>query len=167
MKKIIACLVVAGLLGFASNAFAFIEVPSYGETGWQTFSHTFEESWSGFIGVAVSNFGDEDVDSALLIDNFNIDILGNEGFELNNPTGYITLGSANIVPSFTSYNGNTYLPTEGSLMGQLWSNGAYVAIAQQLSFAAGETFAFDWAFLAFDYAPYRDFAFLMHSDFST
>ena len=99
-----------------------ILVPSYGETGWQTWSwtHTEVDPWSGVVGIGVSDEGDENVRSYLLVDN----LIGmgpagpptNQGFELGDFTGYTLYGAGSVGASAVSLGGTTYNPTEGSLM---------------------------------------------------
>lgn len=186
LASILTLLMIAVLPGLSS---ATIIVPSYGETGWQTFSHYFDEAWSGWVGIGVSDEDDMDVRSYLLIDNILGPGITNGGFELG-LTGYTTYGSgASTGSSHTSYWGNLYNPTEGSNMAILDSingdSGAstdflddYLLPPLFLSDAAakdgswieffltaleGDTLSFDWMFDTTDYwAPdfLEDFAFL-------
>ena len=84
----IAALLILPILSSVSSA--VIIVPDFGETGWQTYSHTFEEEWEGYVGIGVSDYGDEVWGSILLIDNFatvGISIV-NPSFETGDFTGY-------------------------------------------------------------------------------
>ena len=177
MKKIMLVAIVLVVLAFAVPVSAWVFVPSYGETGWQTFSYTYIDPspFSGTLGIGVSNFADTDLDSVLLLDNLiGMGPAGNEGFELGNFTGYTVFGSGAVVgSSATSSGGTVYTPTEGSFMAILTAmdadtsafggtDGTYITFP--LSLLAGDTVMFDWNFLAMDYVPYADFAFLVAWD---
>lgn len=170
MKRTLLAALLA--LAAASAGAAPIVVPDYGETGWQTYSYTHTgAAFTGTVGIGVSDFGDTTLDSAVLIDNLQgFGPAGNQGFELGDLTGYGVNGAgAGVGGSQTSYGGNTYTPTEGSDMAILWAydadtsafggtDGSWITTAITLN--PGDTVSFDWAFLAFDYVPYEDFAFL-------
>lgn len=175
-KKIALTIIVLLFLLLVSSSIsnATIYVPSYGETGWQTWTMTFDSDFSGTAGIGVSNEGDYFLDSVLLIDRLvNFGPASNQGFELGDFTGYTVYGTAEVVTGATSYFGTPYSPTEGSKMAKLTSNnedtsefpgpgtptnGAYLTFL--IDVAEGTTISFDWNFLAFDYFPYEDFAFL-------
>ena len=182
MKKLLVFLCAVAILFYASSALAIIYVPSYGETGWQTCTHTWDEDWSGIVGLGVSDYDDMAVESYLLIDNLvNVGPTGNEGFELGNFTGYTVYGSgASVGSSATSYASTTYIPTEASYMAILSSvdgdsgastpvfggtDGTYITF--EVTSTKGETVSFDWNFFTTDYVPYYDFAFLFAQDSST
>jgi hypothetical protein len=160
---------------------ATIIVPGYGETGWQTYSYTFNTDWKGTFGIGVSNYSDMENDSRMLVDNLSIGPSGNRGFETGDFSGYAVYGSeAYVYESTTSYNGKIYKPTEGLNMANIVSsyfyddttgstyyedtsewggtNGAYITFS--LDVTEGATLTFDWAFLAGDEYPYADFAFV-------
>jgi hypothetical protein len=177
MKKVfVFVLLLLGLVIINQDAFAYLPVPDYGSTGWQTFSQTFDTAWSGQAGLLVSNYGDTDVDSVLLVDNLSDHPAGNNSFE-DDLDGYTPQDSSDVSveESFTAYDGTDYYPTDGQYMAALFSNGtdttAYggtngsiLWITDPLSFQAGETFSFDWNFLAFDSKPYKDFAMILHTE---
>lgn len=173
MKRLLIALLV--LLVTTVSAHAQIIVPDYGDTGWQTFTHTFTEAWSGEIGFAVSNYIDTIASPILLIDNLSFGTFGNQGFELGDFTGYGKAGDVSLVTSAQSSSSGVYTPTEGNLMAQLipsgintsmWggTDGAYLWLLNPGSFEIGDTFSFDWAFLAEDGDPYYDFALMIHSE---
>lgn len=178
MKRcILATFLILGL--WLSSAQATIYVPSYGETGWQTFSHTFSTNFTGDVYIVVGNYDDADLDSVLLIDNINPGPIGNESFELGDFTSYSTAGWCEVVTSAASYAGNNYSPTHGTYMAKLTAgdvdtsayggtDGAILSNATpgEVQFDAGDTWSFDWAFLAMDYSPYQDFAKLRLVDLS-
>lgn len=165
---------------------AVMEVQSYGETGWQTYSYTFDQAWSGLIGIGVSDEGDDEVPSFLLVDNLLGPGITNGGFE-SGFTGYITYGSGATTGSgATSYGGTVFTPTHGSSMAILDSidgdSSAYTDFADPyllppvfqsdadatdgtwiefwLDADTGDTVSFDWNFFTTDYWPLEDFAFL-------
>ena len=84
----ISALLILPILSSVSNA--VIIIPPYGETGWQTYSHTFETEWEGYVGIGVSDYMDTIYESYLLIDNFvTVGIpVGNPSFEEGDFTGY-------------------------------------------------------------------------------
>ncbi len=179
LASILTLLMIAVLPGLSS---ATIVVPSYGETGWQTYSHYFDDDWSGLVGIGVSDESDTQQPSYLLIDNFvNLGPAGNQGFEMGNFTGYTLNGTGSVVPSATSFWGTVFTPTEGSLMAMLdsdesdtgastsflnpWllptmsaTDGSWIEFS--VNALAGDTVFFDWNFFTTDYTPYQDFAFL-------
>ena len=184
MKKLLLSLL--GILLIGSVYAAPIIVPSYGETGWQHWSYTIakddlepgETSITTYVGFAVSNYDDNQLDSVLLIDNLNIGPAGNLGFE-SDLNGYTVVdngaGSVSVVSSAVSYNGNTYLPTDGNNFAKLIAgtadtsafggiDGAYLLVTDPITLHVGDIPSFDWAFLAEDNAPVKDFAFFLHID---
>ena len=180
MKKASIVLIAGFLLVMSGNAYAFLSVPSFGDTGWQTYTHTFETAWTGRVGFLVSNSGDKLVDSEMLVDNLNFGPTGNRGFE-NSPehfAGYdATNGDITVVSSDTAASGNVYTPTENDFMARISSlngifdstvlggtNAAVLWLTDDISVEAGQTVQFDWAFLARDYMPFQDFAGLVHQD---
>ncbi len=184
MKKLALCLMLAvaslSVAIFPATA-APIIVPGYGETGWQTYSHEFTSDWRGTFGIGVSNYGDMEMDSKLLVGNLNIGPPGNTRFETGDFTGYTVYGDSNaVISQAISYNGSIYMPTKGSYMASILSsyyyddtggwtdyidtsewggtNGAYITFP--LDVAGGTMLTFHWAFLAGDEYPNADFAFV-------
>jgi opacity protein-like surface antigen len=183
MKKLALCLMLAvaslSVAIFPATA-APIIVPGYGETGWQTYSHEFTSDWRGTFGIGVSNYGDMEMDSKLLVGNLNIGPPGNTRFETGAFTGYAVYGDNNaVISQAISYNGSIYMPTKGSYMASIFSsysiddsggtyyvdtsewggtNGSYITFP--LDVLGGTMLTFDWAFLAGDEYPNADFAFV-------
>ncbi|MDY7001128.1 MAG: hypothetical protein SVS15_05025, partial [Thermodesulfobacteriota bacterium] len=69
----------------AQPAAAFMEVPSYGATGWQTFSWTPDGGFTGDIGWLVSDESDDEQPSYLLVDNLTLGGTAYYGFETDPP----------------------------------------------------------------------------------
>ena len=174
-KGLLFAIIIMGAGAWATTAQAVITVPDYGDTGWQTWSHTFDSPFAGTVGIGVSNADDTAASSQILIDNLvgPVSVSSNAGFELGDFTGYVLAGSGDVVTSATAYLGNIYAPTEGSEMALLTADGPDTSafggtdgswITFPINAATGDVFSFDWAFLAQDYAPYHDFAFLFAND---
>lgn len=180
LASILTLFMIGVLPGMSS---ALIEVPSYGETGWQTFSETLDEGFLGWVGIGVSDESDSSVNSLLLIDNINFGPASNPGFETGNFTGYTLNGTGSVVSTYTSFWGNGYSPTEGSMMALLdtepgtstdfldpylfppifqsdvnATDGTWIEFWVDLD--AGDTVSFDWMFDTTDYWDLEDFAFL-------
>jgi hypothetical protein len=181
MKRRILLLGVAALvLGLmAAPASAWIFVPDYGETGWQSYTYTAGPGgFSGTAGFLVSNQGDTDLDAGLLVDNLSqCSQPGNQSFEMTDYTGYVLGPASNgtvLQGPVLSHAGNPYIPTNGEWMSfQLSNNDPTPAVFLNafgnmgtdcsyletgITLLAGESFTFDWAFLAFDYTPFEDFS---------
>jgi len=177
MKKmlIIIAMVLLGL-GFNYGASAWIYVPNYGDTGWQTYTYTAPGGFAGTAGFVVSNVKDNGAYPELLLDNLKGSGGTNLGFE-NGLTGYTLVGTsfANVSDSVTAYSYTTYTPTADYYFADLQglSNGVntsqfFNATAQvgtvgsmletAITLSPGAPFSFDWAFLANDMSPYNDFA---------
>ncbi|MBT6337684.1 MAG: PEP-CTERM sorting domain-containing protein [Desulfobacula sp.] len=90
--------------------------------------------------------------SALTITNSSFEINGFSDWTINTPNG----GSAVVVTTINSNNGNSYGGTDGTHFAALTAD---ASISQSLTWNTGDTIAFDWAFLAFDYMPFNDFAY--------
>jgi hypothetical protein len=177
-KLVISLCVIALAIGlFILPAQATIFVPSYGETGWQSFTiyYTGSNPFTGFANWLVANTIDTALNSELLLDNISQNALGNPSFETGNYTGYVlgALSNGQVVGSSTSSGGNTYLPTNGSFLSSQFSFGDNAGAFQNATGAfgtdgsflktpiivfGGGSFSFDWAFLAHDYFPFTDFA---------
>jgi hypothetical protein len=180
-------LLALGMLTFPAGAWVF--VPDFGDTGWQTYTYTAGPGgFRGFAGFVVSNQGDTNVDSTLLLDNLSHCSLqaDNKGFELGtyngfglSPTAYLfpdnLTGSFGIITSgpVIAQSLIEYFPTQGSLMSQqdsfntdtssflnyFGAPGTNGSILETfISLAEGETFSFDWAFLTNNHLPFRDFS---------
>lgn len=161
------------VLGFAlinGAAHAEMLVGDYGATSWQTTTHTFTQSFTGSVLLGVSNYGDTLNDSVALFDHLvGFGPSSNAGFTAGNFDGYTVNGTASIIGTASSHARTQYLPTDGSPFARLGSNGASTAWIggtngawleiSNITAAAGTQIAFDWAFLAQDYAPFADFAF--------
>jgi len=89
----------------------------------------------------------------------NASIFNNGSFETGDLSGWTdnsTTGSSSVVTNSVSYGGTNYSATDGSYFVELTADSS---LSQNISWAAGETMSFDWAFLAFDYDPYFDSSF--------
>ena len=159
-----------------------ILVPSYGETGWQTYSHTHTEvdPWTGMLVLGVVDTYDMEAESYLLIDNLiNMGPAGNQGFEQGDLTGFVFGSSVSVGASAVSYGGTTYTPAEGNFMAILDSvdgnsgtdasglttytgipttDGSYISFP--LTLTQDLTVSFDWNFFTTDSVPFEDYAFL-------
>ncbi len=177
MKRIMVIIVVALFILSANfEASAWIYLPDYGDTGWQTYTYTVPQDFSGTAGFVVSNALDDSAYSELLLDNLSEGGGGtNRGFELGNLSGYVLTGAsyAEVSTWKMSYAGNLYYSTMGEFFsdqlgltpgtdtsdfyngtGQAGTIGSIMETAVTLS--SGTQFSFDWAFLAND--SYSDFA---------
>jgi hypothetical protein len=180
MKKmlIIIAMVLLGL-GFNYGASAWIYVPDYGDTGWQTYTYTAPGGFAGTAGFVVSNAFDTGAYSELLLDNLSQGggIKGNNrGFE-HGLTDYTLVGTsfANVSTSDTAGNYNVYTPTEGGFLAVIQGLSSGVTTSQffnataqagtvgsmletAITLSPGGQFSFDWAFLGNDMSPWNDFA---------
>jgi hypothetical protein len=180
-KKLGFMLVMGAVLAFmAAPASAWVYVPSYGDTGWQSYTYTAGPGgFTGTAGFIVSNQGDTVLDAWQLLDNLSQCAQpGNQSFELGNYNGY-ALGPASngavvMGPVVNPSNGNSYMPTNGEWMsyqqsfddptppvflnayGNVGTNCSYLETG--ISLSEGQTFTFDWAFIALDYWPFEDFS---------
>jgi hypothetical protein len=182
--KTILIIIISVLLvpGLSFGATTCIYVPDKSATGWQTHTYTAgPEGFTGTAGFVVSNAKDNAAYSELLLDNLSHGGGGtNRGFELGNLTGYDLVSDssgtsfATVNPGAATISGNTYTPTQGSLLltlqglsngvstsgfhnatGQIGTVGSILETAIML--APGEKFSFNWAFLGNDLSPYNDF----------
>jgi hypothetical protein len=191
-KTLIIIAAVLLVLGLHYRASAWVFVPDYGDSGWQTYTFTAgAEGFTGNVGFVVSNAVDSSAYCELLLDNLSqgggVDGL-NRGFEQVNFSGYDFLGNsiiaADVYESRTAASGTVYEPTEGYLMasllalslgidtsgfhnasGQAGTVGAIMETA--IALAPGAQFSFDWAFLGNDLAPWSDFALFYLKDPNT
>jgi hypothetical protein len=179
MKKmlIITALVLLGL-SFSYGASAWIYVPDYGDTGWQTYTYTAPQEFTGTAGFVVSNVIDYSAYPELLLDNLSQGGGGaNRGFEQANLTGFNLVGTsfANVSTSETAVNYTVFHPTQGDFMAVLQGLSTGVGTSQffnasaqagtvgsmletAISLSPGAQFSFDWAFLGNDMSPWNDFA---------
>lgn len=175
-KLLIAAFSILGAVLSVQPADAWVHVPSYGDTGWQTFSYTTPTDFYGAAGFVVSNQGDTLLNAWLLLDNLSHSWAGNKSFETGDHSGFFGYpGSVFSVSSgpITSPDGSVYMPTEGAFMsfmdsmstdtsgflnayGNPGTNGS--VLNTSIALMAGETFSFDWAFIATDYTPFQDFS---------
>jgi len=159
---------------------AWVYMPDYGDSGWQTYTYTAGPAgFNGQAGFVVSNVIDNYAYPELLLDNLSHGGGGvNRGFEAGNYTNYTLTGSSYgevTAAAVTAYGGNIYRPTQGDNMShQLGlSNGAATSafrnafnepgtvgsiLETAVTLPPGTQFSFDWAFLANDAAPWRDFS---------
>jgi len=187
MKKLLIIIATIWLvLGVNFEASAWIYVPDYGDTGWQTYTYTAGPGgFTGTVGFVVSNAFDSGAYSELLLDNLsqgggitNI----NRGFEQVSFSGYDLVGTstANVSTSEQAVQGNMYNPTQSEylavIQGLYDTNFNYGVTTSQFSNASGQPgtggsiletaislnpgahFSFDWALLAGDMSPWNDFA---------
>lgn len=179
MRKLIAFgIMFLSILGFHCEALAWVRVPDKGDTGWRNYSYTAgSQGFSGTAGFVVSNVIDNSAYSELLLDNLSQGGAGNNDFEQGTYSGFNLLGDScgEVISSFVmAVSGNIYTPIQGDFMshqfclapgvdtsafrnsyGQPGTSGSILETA--ISLAPGERFTFDWAFLAGDQSPYRDF----------
>jgi hypothetical protein len=171
-------IIAAALFILSANyeASAWICLPDYGDTGWQTYTYTAPQVFSGTAGFVVSNAIDNAAYSELLLDNLSQGGGGtNRGFELGNFSGYVLLGAsyAEVSTWKMSDAGNLYYPTMGEFFSDqlgltpgIDTSGFYNGNDQPgtigsimetaVALNTGAQFSFDWAFLAND--SYNDFA---------
>ncbi len=177
MKRAFFVLAIALMLAFGSvtSSSAWLYVPNYGDTGWQSFSYTSPTgfgSTTATLTFGVYDVGDQSLASTLLIDN--VKVMCNypapngvyphftdsfeSGFGQWTPdAGY---GSATQVASATANDGTAYNPQDGTYMAQLISakeilSGGFGWHGSASTYGP-TTLTFDWAFLAGDYLPYED-----------
>ncbi|MBA3061441.1 MAG: VPLPA-CTERM sorting domain-containing protein [Atribacteria sp.] len=181
MRKLLMFLAIFAIgIMMVAPAKAFIEVPTNGATGWQTFSYTLAKDFTGDIGWIVGDCDDYYVASWLLVDNLSLGSTSDAGFELNNLTGYTFGGDVTAVTT-SEYGSGAFGPTEGSYMAELDSvngdsgvdissygyggtDGSFLRISG-VSLSAGETFSFDWNFGTSEDEHVQDFSlFLVQSD---
>ena len=178
MKRLLV-IIAAALFILSANyeASAWIYLPDYGDTGWQTYTYTAgPQGFSGTAGFVVSNALDTSAYPELLLDSLSQGGGGtNRGFDLGNYSGYFLVGAsyAEVSTWKMSAAGNLYYPTSGEFFSdQLgltpgtdtsgFQNGAGQAgtigsiIETAIALSPGTQFSFDWAFLAND--SFNDFA---------
>ncbi|MCQ8182901.1 PEP-CTERM sorting domain-containing protein [Methylomonas sp. SURF-1] len=110
-----------------------IFVPSFGDSGLQTFNYTFVADFTGTVTIGVSDEGDSSIESYL-------DLPGYVKALRTNPAS----------PADTANYANTQ--NEHGTDGELYTFA--------LTALAGESFSFDWRFHTDDYHPFNDFAFV-------
>ncbi len=96
--------------------------------------------------------------SALTLSNGSFETGNFSGWTINSTNG----GATDVVQTSTSSDSDnskfdiTYSATAGTYFAQLKADSS---VYQSLTWDAGETITFDWAFQAFDYLPYNDYAY--------
>ncbi len=158
---------------------AAVRVIARGDTGWLTYSYTGGAGgFNGTAGFVVSNVGDDSAYSELLLDNLSLGGDSNNDFEQGTYVGFTLVGEScgEVISSpVQASRGNIYTPVQGDFMshqfclapgtdtsefrnsfGQPGTSGSILETA--LVLAPGEEFTFNYAFLAGDKSPYRDFA---------
>jgi hypothetical protein len=188
MKKLLIVIATVCLVfGLNYGASAWIYVPDYGDTGWQTYAYTAGAAgFEGTAGFVVSNVKDTGAYSELLLDNLQGGGGTNPSFETVNFTGYTfvdelpQMSFGNVSDLVTAYSYTGYSATDGTYFADLqglyipnlpWGittsqfhNGTGDAgtvgsiLERGVTLAAGATFSFDWAFLAGDMSDWNDFA---------
>jgi hypothetical protein len=176
-KKLCLALMLVAALGIkAIPASAWVFTPD--ETGWQTYSYTAGSS--GFIGSAgfvVSCQGGLVLNSYLLLDNLSkCGQAGNESFETKNYDGYtlvnLPVGQGISYGFVLTGPIDGYNPTAGTYMsaqisqsentsgflnafGNPGTQGSLLETA--ISLTVGQSFTFDWAFLAGNFEDFSLF----------
>jgi hypothetical protein len=181
MKKLLIIIATVWLvLGLTYGALAWIYVPDYGDTGWQTYTYTASGGLDGTAGFVVSDAKQPGAYSELLLDNLRGGGVTNPIFE-DGLLGY-TLTTDSMGTSFANVSyweqavkGKTYDPTQGSYLAVIQGLTSGVATSQFTNASGqpgivgsiletaiilnpGAQFSFDWAFLAGDMSPWNDFA---------
>ena len=137
IEKFVLTLVLA--FSFASANAATVFVPSFGSSGVQSFTKTFDELTGGTVYIGVSDHGDSGVASTLALSNFGGGLSGVTPFSLSSdPAG---------VPANTSSYFNAF--GNPGTDGEIWV----------FQFFRAESISFDWLFSTEDYDPFEDFAF--------
>jgi hypothetical protein len=187
MKKLLIIIATIWLvLGVNYGASAWIYVPDYGDTGWQTYVYTAGPGgFTGTAGFVVSNVMDNSAYPELLLDNLKGGGGTNLSFE-DGLAGYTLvtestrMSFANVSDLVTTSGYIAYTATDGSYFADLqglysntllygvttsqFSNASGQAgtmgsiLEREITLAAGAAFSFDWAFLAGDMSPWNDFA---------
>ena len=130
--------ILAGLMATfflaSSSVNATVYIPSFGNSGLQTFSYTFTNDYAGTVTIGVSDEGDYVVSSYLELPEYAVTLDTDAVVDIADTSAYInTLG-------------------EPGTDGQLYT---FDLIA-----AAGDVLSFDWVFSTIDYHPFHDFAFI-------
>jgi len=179
MRKLLFLLVAFIIFAADMKAHAWVFVPDYGDTGWQTYVYqTGPAGFTGTAGFVVSNVIDDSAYSELLLDNLSHGGgLSNRDFELEDYSGYTLWGDgcAEVTGSVMAYSGTIYNAAQGEYFSHQLGLGTGVSTAafQNARRPAGTTgsiletsislppesrFTFNWAFLAGDQSPWNDFA---------
>jgi hypothetical protein len=187
MKKLLIIIATVWLLlGVNYGASAWISVPDYGDTGWQTYAYTAGPGgFAGTAGFVVSNIIDNSAYPELLLDNLkggggtNLSFEGGlTGYTLVTESTYTSFANVSDLVTASSYT--AYTATDGTYFADLqglshailrygvttsqFSNASGQAgtvgsiLERQITLADGAQFSFDWAFLANDLSPWNDFA---------
>ena len=179
MGKLLFLLVSFLIFTGDMKAHAWVFVPDYGDTGWQTYVYqTGPAGFTGTAGFVVSNVIDDSAYSELLLDNLSHGGgSSNRAFELGDYSGYTLWGDicAEVTGSVMACSGTIYNAAQGEYFSHQLGLGTGVGTAtfQNARRQAGTTgciletpislppesrFTFNWAFLAGDQSPWNDFA---------
>lgn len=179
MRKLLFLLLFVSIFTADQQAQAWVFVPDYGDTGWQTYVYqTGPAGFTGTAGFVVSNVIDDSAYSELLLDNLSHGGgTANRDFELGDYSGYTLWGDncAEVTDSVTAYSGTIYNATQGEYFSHQLGLGTGVSTAAfrnarrqvgttgsiletSISLLPGSRFTFNWAFLAGDQSPWNDFA---------
>ena len=179
MRKLLFLLVAFIIFAGEMKAHAWVFVPDYGDTGWQTYVYqTGPAGFTGTAGFVVSNVIDDSAYSELLLDNLSHGGgLSNRDFEWGDYSGYTLWGDscAEVTGSVTAYSGTIYNAAQGEYFSHQLGLGTGVSTAAfqnarrqagttgciletSISLPPGSRFTFNWAFLAGDQSPWNDFA---------
>lgn len=180
MRKLLSLLILPLLISTTGvESQAWVAVPNYGDTGWQTFVYpTGPEGFTGTAGFVVSNVIDDSAYSELLLANLSQGGgPSNCDFKFGNFSGYTVWGEncAEIADYLVANSGQVYTPPQGQYFAHMCclDTGGNTAAFQNamrqpgtvgciletaVSLPPGGSFSFDWAFLAGDHSPWNDFA---------
>jgi hypothetical protein len=170
MKKLCSLLLIGVVISFmVAPASAWVVVPTFGGTGWQTYNYTAgPEGFEGTAGFVVSCSGGLTYNSYLFLDNLSqCGQAGNAGFETGTYGGYalVNLPATSGASIGLVHPGpiDGYLPTEGNYMSAQISQSENTSgflnffgnpgtqgsmLETSISLTAGQKFTFDWAFEA-------------------
>ncbi len=187
MRKLVLLLLSCFILTMDIKARAWVFVPEYGDTGWQTYSYqTGPAGFTGTAGFVVSNVIDNSAYSELLLDNLSHGGgSANRDFEQGDYSGYTLLENScgEVTTGVTASSGEIYTATQGEYFSHQLGLGAAAdtesfqnasrqtgttgsILETSVSLPPGSKFTFNWAFLAGDRSPWNDFALFYLKDHS-